>query len=173
MTLGCPFDPDDAGLLLAVCSGPDGRPVAFIQYVPAPGIGGYSLDLMRRDNGVHPNGLLDFVIVETICHLRDGGYRGLSVNFATMRGVLAGEMGGDVITRLEAWVLRRLSGSMQIESLWRFSAKFDPDWQPRYLVFDGPEHVVSVALAIARAESLWELPVVGRFLMPPEPVSRP
>ena len=31
-------------------------PVAFCQFVPAPGIDGYSLDLMRRDNGDHPNG---------------------------------------------------------------------------------------------------------------------
>ena len=29
--------------------------------------------------------------------------------------------------------------SMQIESLWRFNAKFDPDWQPRYAVYDSPE----------------------------------
>ena len=48
-------------------------PVAFCQYVPAPGIAGYSLDLMRRDDGEHPNGLIDFVVVDTIEHLRDDG----------------------------------------------------------------------------------------------------
>jgi lysyl-tRNA synthetase class 2 len=173
MTLGRLFEPADTGLLLAVCAAPDGRPVAFIQYVPAPGIGGYSLDLMRRDNGDHPNGLLDFLIVETIRHLRATGHRGLSLNFATMRGVLAGEMGTGPVARTKAWVLRRLSGSMQIESLWRFSAKFDPRWDPRYVVFDGPEHVVPVTLAIARAESFWELPLIGRFLLPAPVVSRP
>jgi lysylphosphatidylglycerol synthetase-like protein (DUF2156 family) len=173
MTLGRLFDPADEDLLLAVCAAPDGRPVAFIQYVPAPGIGGYSLDLMRRDSGDHPNGLIDFLIVETIRHLRETGHRGLSLNFATMRGVLAGEMGTGPVTRIKAWVLRRLSGSMQIESLWRFSAKFDPRWEPRYVVFDGPEHVVPVALAIARAESFWELPLIGRFLVPPVVAGRP
>jgi hypothetical protein len=36
----------------------------------------------------------------------------------------------------------------------------------RYLAYDSPEHLVPVALAIARAESFWELPVIGRFLTP-------
>jgi lysylphosphatidylglycerol synthetase-like protein (DUF2156 family) len=173
MTLGRIFDPADKGLLLAVCSAPStdgqpGEPVAFCQYVPAPGIAGYSLDLMRRDAGEHPNGLLDFVIVETIRHLRDQGYERLGLNFATMRAVLAGETGAGIVGGIERWALRRMSGSMQIESLWRFNAKFDPDWAPRYLVHDSPEHLVPIAFAIARAESFWELPVIGRFLVPTE-----
>src|SRR6202034_980372 len=89
MTLGRIFDPNDADLLLAVAHGPDGRPVAFCQFVPAPSIGGYSLDLTRRDRGEHPNGLIDFIIVSTIEHLRDQGMENLGLNFATMRAILA------------------------------------------------------------------------------------
>ena len=62
MMLGRVFDPRDTGLLLAVVRGPDGAPAAMCQFVPAPGINGYSLDLMRRDPGDHPNGLLDFAL---------------------------------------------------------------------------------------------------------------
>jgi lysylphosphatidylglycerol synthetase-like protein (DUF2156 family) len=173
MTLGRIFDPHDAGLLLAVVHGPTadgeegpGPAVAFCQYVPAPAIEGFSLDLMRRDNGQHPNGLIDFAIVETIRYLSEQGYKGLGLNFATMRAVLAGEAGGGLPQRVQAWLLRRMGGSMQIESLWRFNAKFDPDWQPRYAVYDSPEHALPAALAVARAESIWELPLIGRFLVP-------
>jgi lysylphosphatidylglycerol synthetase-like protein (DUF2156 family) len=173
MTLGRVFDPTDEGLLLAVCHAPDGHPVAFCQYVPAPGINGYSLDLMRRDNGEHPNGLLDFVIVETIRRLQANGQRRLSLNFATMRAVLAGETDNGLVTRVERWALKRMSGAMQIESLWRFNAKFDPDWHPRYIAYDSPEHVIPVAIAVARAESFWELPLIGRFLTPSEPNATP
>jgi lysylphosphatidylglycerol synthetase-like protein (DUF2156 family) len=178
MTLGRVFEPDDAGLLLAVVHGPApdtapegslGPPVAFCQYVPAPGIGGYSLDLMRRDDGEHPNGLIDFAVVETIRHLQANGGGGLGLNFATMRAVLAGEAGDKLTTRIQAWLLRRMGDSMQIESLWRFNAKFDPYWQPRYAVYDAPEHALATAVAVARAESFWELPVIGRFLVPPAP----
>jgi lysylphosphatidylglycerol synthetase-like protein (DUF2156 family) len=166
MTLGRAFDPSDDGLLLAVVRGSEGEPVAFIQYVPAPGIDGYSLDLMRRDNGDHPNGLIDFAIVGTIAHLRDQGRQRLGLNFATMRAVLAGEAGEGRSQRLQAWLLRRMSDSMQIESLWKFTAKYDPEWQPRYALYDSPEHALPAAIAVARAESFWELPVVGRFLGP-------
>ena len=140
--------------------------MAFCQYVPAPGIGGFSLDLMRRDNGEHPNGLMDFAVVETIKELRARGCDGLGLNFATMRAVLAGEAGEGLTQRVQSWVLRRMGDSMQIESLWRFNAKFDPDWQPRYAIYDAPENMLAVALAVAKAESFWELPVIGRFLVP-------
>ena len=175
MTLGRVFDPSDRGLLLAVVHGPAepgapegtlGAPVAFCQYVPAPGIGGYSLDLMRRDDGEHPNGLIDFAVVETIKELKARGMKGLGLNFATMRAVLAGEAGEGVSQRVQAWLLRRMGDSMQIESLWKFNAKFDPDWQPRYAIYDAPENTLAVAIAVARAESFWELPVIGRFLVP-------
>ncbi len=166
MTLGRVFCPDDVGLLLAVVHDKDGKPVAFCQYVPAAGIEGYSLDLMRRDDGEHPNGLIDFAVVETLRYLREHDKRGLGLNFATMRAVLAGESGHGVTQRAQRWFLRRMSDSMQIESLWRFNAKYDPEWQPRYAVYDAPEHMVPAALAVARAESFWELPLIGRFLVP-------
>jgi lysylphosphatidylglycerol synthetase-like protein (DUF2156 family) len=112
---------------------------------------------------------LDFVIVETIEHLRALGMSGLGLNFATMRSVLAGESGAGLHRRVERWILRRMSSSMQIESLWRFNAKYDPDWQPRYAVYESPEQAPAVAVAIARAESFWELPLIGRFLVPDSP----
>lgn len=164
MTLGRIFDPEDRGLLLAVCFGPDGVPAAFCQYVPAPAVDGYSLDLMRRSEGEHPNGLTDFVVVETIRHLREQGRTGLGLNFAVMRGVLAGERGDGTVTRVQRWVLDRMGDSMQIESLWRFNAKFDPDWVPRYALYSATEHVLSAAWAVAIAESFWELPGIGRVL---------
>jgi lysylphosphatidylglycerol synthetase-like protein (DUF2156 family) len=163
MTLGRIFDPRDEGLLLAVAHGGDDRPVALCQFVPAPGICGYSLDLMRRDDGEHPNGLLDFILVRTIERLREAGDEHLGLNFAAMRAVLAGEEGGGI----QRWLLRRMSDSMQIESLWRFNAKFGPEWLPRYVVWDAAENTLSLALAIARAESFWELPLIGRFFQPP------
>ena len=171
MTLGRVFEPEDRGLLMAVVRAPSddgepGPPVAFCQFVPAPGIAGYSLDLMRRDDGEHPNGLIDFAVVETIRELRSRGMKGLGLNFATMRAVLAGEAGDGLTARVQAWTLKRMGGSMQIESLWKFNAKFDPDWLARYAVYDSPEHLLDVAVAIARAESFWELPLVGRFLIP-------
>ncbi len=164
MMLGRIFDPRDTGLLLTVVRGPNGAPAAMCQFVPAPGIRGYSLDLMRRDPGEHPNGLLDFALCSTIEHLRAGGYEGLSLNFAALRSTLSGDKGDGTVQRAERWFLKRLSNFAQIESLWRFNAKYEPEWLPRYVVFDTAEHLVPVVMAILRAESVWEIPVLGKLL---------
>ncbi len=164
MMLGRLFDRRDTGLLLTLVEGPDGSPVAMCQFVPSPAIGGYSLDLMRRDPGDHPNGLLDFALCSTIDRLKEMGMKGLSLNFAALRSVLEGDTGDGVTQRVERWALRRLSGVLQIETLWRFNAKYEPRWLPRYIVFDSAEQFVPVVVQIMRAESLTEVPVIGRLL---------
>ena len=166
MTLSRIFDERDVGLLLAVCHAADGAPVAFCQYVPAGDLHGYSLDLMRRSTDAHPNGLTDFVIVKTIEHLRDLGCGGLSLNFATMRAVIARETGDDIGQRLQRWFLDRMSDSMQIESLWKYNAKFEPTWRPRYVVYDAAEHLPTIVVAMAKAESWWEIPLIGSLFRP-------
>ena len=166
MMLGRVFDPRDEGMLLCIVTDPEGNPAAFCQFVPANGIKGYSLDLMRRDRGEHPNGLIDFALVSTIEHLRQTGSRGLSLNFAAMRSILEGERGDGVTQRVERWALRRMSNFLQIETLWRFNAKYEPEWLPRYVVYDAAEHLVPVTLAIVRAEALADVPVIGRILVP-------
>jgi len=169
MTLSRIFDPRDKGLLLAVCVDPEGRPVAFNQYVPSPEIGGWSLDLMRRTADPEaPNGLTEYVVIETIQWMRDRGQRGLGLNFAVMRAVLAGEMGDGPWRRAEQKTMHKLSDSMQIESLWKFNEKFDPIWRPRYVVTDAAVEKARAGIAIARAESVLDVPVVGRLLTPPQ-----
>jgi lysylphosphatidylglycerol synthetase-like protein (DUF2156 family) len=176
MTLGRAFEREDSGLLLVVAFGPDNEPAAFCQYVPARAISGWSLDLMRRSECTdHPNGLTELVIVDTIEYLRERGDLGLALNFATFRSVLANESGDRIVHRVEKWFLERMSDSMQIESLWTFSEKFQPEWNPRYACYDSPEHILPASLAVARAESLLELPVIGRFFgprAPAQPVAR-
>jgi len=174
MTLSRMFDERDTSLLLAVCMDQEGHPVAFNQYVPASHVNGYSLDLMRRtSNPDAPNGLTDFVILETISWMAERGLNGLGLNFAVMRAVVAGEAGSGPWHSAERSVFHRFSDSMQIESLWNFNKKYDPEWRPRYSVADDRAHMPRAGLAIARAESVSELPVVGKFMKPKTPAADP
>jgi len=81
-----------------------------------------------------------------------------------MRAVLAGDR---FLQRGLARLVHHLSDDMQIESLWRFNAKFDPRWLPRYVVLDRPQSSLRAGTAIAQLESLWELPLDGRLMRPP------
>ena len=87
---------------------------------------------MRRDRAA-PSWFNDFLVVEAAHRLPELGIRRLSLNFSFLRAVLAAGAGLDAPWRLRLarWLLCRLSGLFQIETLYRFNRKFAPDWQPR------------------------------------------
>ena len=167
MTLSRLADPRDAGLLLSVAFAPDGRPDAFCQWVPAADVNGWSLDLMRRrtDRDL-PNGLTDFVIIETIQRLKARGEWGLGLNFAVMRAVLAGERGAGSLSELQRQLLHRFSEGTQMETLWHYNEKYRPLWRPRFVLLSDLSTVAPQGLAIADAEGLTEIPLLGPLLRP-------
>ncbi|NBO46452.1 MAG: DUF2156 domain-containing protein, partial [Actinobacteria bacterium] len=123
MTLGRVADPIDPDLLLAVCRDNEGELSGFCQFVPAPSIGGWSLDIMRRDGRQHPNGMMDFLITETIEYVKARGSSHVSLNFALLRSLVEGEdlpMRG-IVRRLLRWLVR----NVHMDSLYRFNAKFN------------------------------------------------
>ncbi|HKF00468.1 MAG TPA: phosphatidylglycerol lysyltransferase domain-containing protein [Actinomycetes bacterium] len=154
MALGRLFDRRDPDTLVVAAMDAGGRLRGFLHFVPW-GADGASLDVMRRDRAA-PSWLHDFLVVEAARRLPDLGVRRVSLNFSFLRAALAAGAGQDVSWRLRAarWLLRRLSRPFQIETLYRFNKKFDPDWQPRYLAVEAPEELPRVALAMLRAEGL-------------------
>lgn len=166
MTLGRMFDPRDTGLMVGVCFDPEGDAVACCQFVPAPD--GYCLDLMRREPSA-AHGVVDFILVEMIAYVRRVGLHSLGLNFAAWRAIAAGARGDSGRERLLRWGVGQLSKSFQVESLWEFTRKYQPAWVGRYAVYDAIEDLAGCMLAVAKAESYWELPVIGRFMLPDVP----
>ena len=61
-------------------------------------------------------------------------------------------IGAGPVARLWAKALRVCSRWWQIETLYRFNAKFGPSWVPRYLVFPAVRDLPRIALAAVEAE---------------------
>jgi lysyl-tRNA synthetase class 2 len=154
MALGRLFEPRDPDTLVVAGRDAEGRLRGFLHLVPWAADGA-SLDVMRRDRRA-PSWLSDFLVVEAARRLPELGIRRLSLNFSFLRAVLeaGAEPGVPRRLRLARWLLRRLSGPFQIETLYRFNRKFGPDWQPRYLAVEAPEELPRIALAMLRAEGL-------------------
>jgi lysyl-tRNA synthetase class 2 len=131
----------------------DGVVRGILQFVPW-GEDGLSLDLMRRDREAPDNGLNEFMISELLSACGDLGVRRVSLNFAMFRAALErGErIGAGPVARLWAKALRLGSRWWQIETLYRFNAKFQPEWVPRFLVFPVVRDLPRVALAAMEAE---------------------
>ena len=152
MALGRIGAPGDDDCVLATAT-EDGVVRAVLQLVPW-GADGLSLDLMRRDKGAQP-GLNDFLIVETIKAAPGLGVKRISLNFAVFRAALErGErIGAGPVLRAWRSVLIFMSKWFQIESLYKFNAKFCPVWQPRFFVFPSTKDAPRIALAALEAEA--------------------
>jgi lysyl-tRNA synthetase class 2 len=165
LALGRVGAPGDERCVIATAT-EDGTLRAILHYVPW-GSDGLSLDLMRRDRASSP-GLNDFLIVETIKSCADLGVKRISLNFAVFRAALErGEkIGAGPVLRAWRRVLIFMSRWFQIESLYKFNAKFCPQWVPRFLVFPHPRDTPRISLAALEAEAFLVLPTmeVRRFI---------
>jgi lysyl-tRNA synthetase class 2 len=104
---------------------------------------------MRRDRDT-ANGLMDFLVVEAARLLAEQGIQEFSLNFASYGRWLREPT--NFVERALAIALRRADHFFQIERLLRFNAKFEPRWQPRYVLFERPIALPRIALAAMRAE---------------------
>ena len=131
----------------------DGVLRAILHFVPW-GPDGLSLDLMRRDRAAQP-GLNDFLIVEAISRAPELGVRRISLSFAAFRSALErGErIGAGPVIRAWRRILLFMSRWFQIESLYKFNAKFCPDWVPRFMVFPSTRDTPRIGLAALEAEA--------------------
>ncbi|MCL6537708.1 MAG: phosphatidylglycerol lysyltransferase domain-containing protein [Acidothermus sp.] len=164
MALGRLADPADPDCLFVVALR-DGQPRAFLHFVPW-GPDGLSLDVMRRaPNG--PPGVNEFLITELLAACPRLGIHRISLNFAVFRSALerGDRLGAGPILRSWRAILLFASRWVQIESLYRFNAKFHPEWVPRYLVFPDMLDVPRIALAALEAEAfiVWPRPRIRQL----------
>jgi lysyl-tRNA synthetase, class II len=164
MALGRIGAPGDENCVL-VTANENGVLRAILHFVPW-GADGLSLDLMRRDKTAQA-GLNDFLIVEAIKAAPALGVKRVSLNFAMFRAALErGErIGAGPV--LKAWrgLLVFASRWFQIESLYKFNAKFAPVWEPRFFVYPGGRDAPRIAFAALEAEAflVWPSLEVKRY----------
>ncbi|MEW2493023.1 phosphatidylglycerol lysyltransferase domain-containing protein [Streptomyces nodosus] len=153
-------------------AGPYGDLKAVLHFVPW-GTDGVSLDLMRRDRSADP-GMNELLIVAALRAAPKFGIERVSLNFAMFRSALArGEkIGAGPVLRAWRGLLVFLSRWFQIESLYKFNAKFQPRWEPRFVVYASSRDLPRIGLAAMQAEGFVNLPL-PRFLRRPAPAPRP
>ncbi|TQE24955.1 DUF2156 domain-containing protein [Streptomyces ipomoeae] len=163
MALGRIGDPIDGDCLIATAHkadetpGPYGDLKAVLHFVPW-GPDGASLDLMRRDRSADP-GMNELLIVAALQAAPRLGVTRVSLNFAMFRSALArGEkIGAGPVLRAWRGLLVFLSRWFQIESLYKFNAKFCPRWEPRFVVYAASRDLPRIGFAAMQAEGFVNL----------------
>jgi lysyl-tRNA synthetase class 2 len=150
------------GTVLALAEDADGRVGGFLHLAPAPAGRGWSLSAMRRRPQT-PNGLTEFLVVETLAWAREQEASELSLNFCALTDFLAPERVTTPARRLARRALLLADNVFQLERLYSFNRKFFPEWRRRYICVERLTDLPAVGVAYLRAESL---------LVPPGPWTR-
>ena len=130
----------------------EGKIKGFLYFVPW-GDDRISLDRMLREKNVDP-GLTELMIVGTVEFARENRITHISLNFAAFRSLFerAEKISAGPVVRTTRNIIRFFSNWFQVESLYRFNAKFQPQWRTRYVLYPKAKDLVSVAWAALRAE---------------------
>ena len=126
-----------------------GRIVAFVNETPAYRPGMATIDMMRHRADA-PHGIMDFLFDNLFCLLRDQGLQRFDLGLAPLAGV-----GEHPDSTTEERVVRQLFDLLgrffPMAGLRAYKAKFDPEWEDRYLVYQGgPAGLVRTAIALSR-----------------------
>lgn len=130
----------------------EGEIKGLLYYVPWT-TNGLSLDRMQRERGTDP-GVNELMIVETVEWARANKKDYVSLNFAAFRSLFerADKISAGPITRGMRNLIRFSSNFFQVESLYRFNAKFQPGWETRYVLYPRASDLPRVGWAALRAE---------------------
>ena len=135
--------------LALVSSG--GRPAAFANLWTTGTRAELSVDLMRFDPSA-PRSVMDYLFIELMLWGRREGYRWFNLGMAPLAGLEAHPL-APAWHRVGNFVFRHGEHFYNFEGLRRYKAKFDPTWEPRYLVARGglalPRVLVDVSVLIA------------------------
>ena len=156
MAMDDPFRERETVFAVARCAG---RVGGFLHLVPSGQ--GYSLGAMRRDPDT-PNGLMEYLIVQLLFWARDRSADEISLNFCVFADLLA-DPPRNRLHSLARTTLRAGDRVFQLERLFAFSRKFDPEWRARYVCVERLSDLPLVGVAYLRVESL---------LTPPGPWAR-
>lgn len=150
-------------LLTAVAQNAEGEVLAFLTWTPLYRGNGWTLDNMRREPRMIP-GTMEYLIAESIDWARARGYSTMSLSLAPLAG-LGEEL--QAINKFVAPPRWRISSSARLlqrsaaylhrrglllgnyRSLYFFKQKFQPEWEPRYLVLEDAAALPRVLIALA------------------------
>ncbi len=124
-----------------------------LQYYVPWTTNGLSLDRMQRERGTDP-GVNELMIVDSVEYARTHNLAHVSLNFAAFRSLFerADKISAGPITRGMRNLIRFSSNFFQVESLYRFNAKFQPGWETRYVLYPRAADLPKVGWAALRAE---------------------
>ena len=174
-------------LLTVVAQDRDGEVLAFLTWTPLYRGNGWTLDNMRRAQQTPP-GTMEYLIAESMEWARVRGYSAMSLSLAPLAGLREEVQGindldapprwritpsARLLQRSAAYLHRRGMLLGNYRSLYFFKSKFQPIWEPRYLVLTDASALPRVLIALAVVHGMeWRTAVRDIWASAPFPRAR-
>ena len=183
-------------LLTVVALDSHERTQAFLTWTPLYAGNGWALDIMRRGEKTPP-GAMELLIASSIEWAKARGCTSMSLGLAPLAGL--GEVAltttsstavreqrvrsSSILERSATFLHRRGIVLDTYRSLYAFKAKFQPTWEPRYLIASEAQALPRMLLALAQVhgtgwrsllQEAWEntmMKSVARLLRPRQPAT--
>lgn len=127
----------------------EGEAIAFVNLVPSYRAGEATIDLMRHRAQV-PNGTMDYLFLQLLQDLHARGFEWFSLGMAPFAGV-GEEPDASLEERAIRELFERLNRFFSYRGLRAYKAKFEPEWEARYLAYaGGPIGLARTTLALTR-----------------------
>ncbi|TFG62020.1 MAG: DUF2156 domain-containing protein [Spirochaetales bacterium] len=130
---------------------PEGVIYAFANLVPEYKKNELMVDLMRHRKVTEP-GTMDFLFASVITWAKEHGYQSFNLGLSALSGVGINKA-DPAIERVLHYVYEHINRFYNYKGLHAFKEKFDPAWEPRYLVYNGLAALPNVLVAVLRADS--------------------
>jgi phosphatidylglycerol lysyltransferase len=145
----------DEGLLqgcaVMAVADPAGEIVAFANIVPSYRSNEGNFDMVRYPEV--PKGLADYLYVSLIRHFRESGRAGMNLGLAPFSGLQDVRRASPAATAMRI-LYRHANMLLRYKGLRGFKDKFQPIWEPRFLVYSSESQLAGLALAIMRVGEL-------------------
>lgn len=136
---------------VAVVYTPDGQISAFANVISGYKEKEVVVDLMRRRAEVE-NGTMEFIFASMLLHFQQLGYEGFNLSLSPLAGV--GEaQGSPRLEKVFHYLYEHLNNFYNFKGLHKFKQKFQPRWEPRYLVYPRLSALPDVVVGLVRADS--------------------
>lgn len=140
---------------IMVARGPDERIAGFANIIPSYQSPEGTFDLLRY--GEEPKAVADFLYISLIGYFRKHGFTGMNLGLSPFSGMDV-DRPKSPAERAMSLLYRRGTFLFRYTGLRGFKEKFQPNWEPRYLIYSSELQLPGIALAVARAGELRRAP---------------
>lgn len=136
---------------IAVVRNPEGAIIAFANTVSEYQRNEVTIDLMRHKAQIE-NGVMDFLFTSLFQHYQERNYDGFNLGLSALAGVGEAEQSRQLEKGMR-YLYAHLNQFYNFKGLHHYKDKFQPRWEPRYLVYPGLASLPDVVIGLVRADS--------------------